>query len=170
MRRTDRVRDGETPQALGIRLGVPLCMILRANRLLCAAWLTPGREIDVPQGDFCMGDAFPCPADLVRTQAREEKTEICIVQEGDSVRSLARALGTSERLLLRARKEKGVLRDGERIVLEATKCSGRIKTVLPGEDIEEFCKRCAVEMESAAGLNELQNGRIWPGMRLVLPE
>lgn len=69
--RTDTVRDGESLQTLSARLGVPGCMILRANRLFSPAWLLPGREIEVPEGAFCLTDEFLCPVAALNTPARE---------------------------------------------------------------------------------------------------
>ena len=68
----DVVREGEGLDALSARLGAPGCMILRANRLFSPAWLMPGRMIQVPEGDFCQGDDFPCPVEALDYTAREE--------------------------------------------------------------------------------------------------
>ena len=46
--KTTIIREGETLGMLSARLGVPGCMILRANGLFSEAWLLPGRHIDVP--------------------------------------------------------------------------------------------------------------------------
>ena len=54
------VAPNETPALLSARAGVPVCAILRANRLFSPAWLLPGREIDMP--DDCASSDFPCPA------------------------------------------------------------------------------------------------------------
>lgn len=66
------MREGETLGQLSARLGVPGCMILRANRLFSAAWLLPGREIVVPGDDFCLADDFPCPVGALHRPARED--------------------------------------------------------------------------------------------------
>jgi len=66
------VREGEGLDALSARLGVPGCMLLRANRLFSPAWLMPGRMIRVPEGGFCRGDDFPCPVEALDHTAREE--------------------------------------------------------------------------------------------------
>ena len=65
----DRVREGETLGEMSARLGVPACMLLRANRVFSPAWLLPGREICVPSGAFCEEDGFICPALAVRVAA-----------------------------------------------------------------------------------------------------
>ena len=67
--RMDRVLDGETLQALSARLGVPGCMLLRANRLFSPAWLLAGREIAVPDGAFCLTDDFICPVAALHVPA-----------------------------------------------------------------------------------------------------
>lgn len=62
--------DGETLDALSLRLGVPGCMILRANRVFSPAWLLPGREIDVPDPLFCLLDDGECPVAALMRPAR----------------------------------------------------------------------------------------------------
>lgn len=69
--RQDRVGDNETLDMLSLRLGVPGCMLLRANRVFSEAWLLPGREIDVPEGEFCLWDDFICPVLALHRPARE---------------------------------------------------------------------------------------------------
>ncbi len=71
----DVVREGEGLDALSARLGVPGCMLLRANRLFSPAWLLPGREIEVPDGDFCRYDDYPCPVGALYRPVREEQEE-----------------------------------------------------------------------------------------------
>lgn len=69
--REDRILEGETLDALSARLGVPGCMLLRANRLYSPAWLLPGRVIWVPDGQFCLTDSFPCPVEALDRPAGE---------------------------------------------------------------------------------------------------
>ena len=57
--RSDCVLAGESLNDLSARLGVPACMLMRANGLFSPAWLLPGREVLVPEGE-CGGE-FPCP-------------------------------------------------------------------------------------------------------------
>ena len=59
--RWDSVYEGETLNELSARLGVPACMLMRANRIFSSAWLLPGREILVPDRDFCWWDTGLCP-------------------------------------------------------------------------------------------------------------
>ncbi len=66
------MQDGEGLDALSARLGVPGCMLMRANRLFSPAWLMPGRVIRVPEGDFCRTDDFICPVQALDKTAREE--------------------------------------------------------------------------------------------------
>lgn len=168
--RTDRVRDGEGPERLSARIGVPVCMILRANRLVSAMWLVPGREIEVPEADFCEKDAFVCPVKMVCMPARETPGEVCIAQSGDTIGSMAEAMGTAERILWRARWKNGALCEGERLIVDREQCSRRIGSVLPGETAERFCERFHADLAETMRLNGLKDGRVWPGMRLILPD
>jgi len=162
---------GETPAMLSARTGVPVCMLLRANRLVSPAWLLPGREISIPRGEFCEKDAFPCPKKLLDAEAAEEKTEVCIVECRDTVSSVACAFGTTERLVLLSRRRYDPLQEGERILIGSALCNRRVGTVLPGETLAEACRRLgANDLQAAVRLNRLEDGRVWPGMRLILPD
>ena len=70
------ILEGETLDQLSARLGVPGCMLLRANRLFSAAWLMPGREIVVPEDTFCHDDDFPCPVGALNRPS-------CVQETGD---------------------------------------------------------------------------------------
>ena len=165
------VRNGETPEMLSARCGVPICMLLRANRLVCATWLLPGREIIIPKADFCENDAFPCPAGLFDTAARDEQMEICVADAMDTIASFSRAMGTTERLVLLNRGKEGPLREGERILLKKNICKKRIRSVLPGDTLTAFCMRHKnADAEALARLNRIEDSRIWPGMRVILPD
>ncbi len=67
--RWDLVYEGETLSQLSARLGVPACMLMRANRIFSEAWLLPGREILVPDLDFCDWDEGVCPREAFGTPA-----------------------------------------------------------------------------------------------------
>ena len=73
--RWDSVYEGETLSALSARLGVPACMLMRANRIWSEAWLLPGREILVPDADFCHRDSGVCPREAMQTRARRTPGE-----------------------------------------------------------------------------------------------
>ncbi len=166
----DRIRENETPELLSARLGAPVCAILRANRLTIASWLIPGREIEIPSADLCKDDAFPCPVLLMHTKAKAKQTEVVIAGVGDTIPSLARQMGTSERLLLLARGNAGPLCEGERICIAAEYCKKRIGSVLPNETVLRFCERLKIaDAEELCRLNEISGTKIWPGMRLIMP-
>ena len=69
--RWDLVYEGENLSSLSARLGVPACMLMRANRLFSEAWLLPGRELMVPDLDFCDWDEGACPREAVKMQAKK---------------------------------------------------------------------------------------------------
>jgi hypothetical protein len=47
----------------------------------------------------------------------------------------------------------------------------RIRSVLPGDTLTAFCKRHKnADAEALARLNRIEDGLIWPGMRLILPD
>ena len=81
--RWDLVYEGETLSDLSARLGVPACMLMRANRIWSEAWLLPGREITVPDLDFCDWDEGICPREAVNTPAMRLPCVRGAVSEGD---------------------------------------------------------------------------------------
>lgn len=110
------VAAGETAQALARRLGLPLCMVLRANGLFSAAWLLPGREVNVPEKDFCVGSDFPCPARAVCLMATERRLYLRRVDEPRQ--AAARALGVPLRMIPRHRRAFSVPMTGSQWRLE----------------------------------------------------
>jgi hypothetical protein len=74
--RWDYVYEGENLNALSVRLGVPACMLMRANGIYSEAWLLPGRRIAVPDRDFCWWDRGSCPAKAIRRKAAERNSEV----------------------------------------------------------------------------------------------
>lgn len=72
---TDFVREGEDLGALSKRLGIPGCMLMRANRIYSPAWLLPGREINVPEIGFCVLDKEACPVKAFATRAKKMSPE-----------------------------------------------------------------------------------------------
>ncbi len=63
------IKEGESPGDLSARMGLPVCVLLRANRLYSTAWLLPGRELFVPEADFCGRDVGACPLRMAEVPA-----------------------------------------------------------------------------------------------------
>ena len=92
--KTTVVREGETLGMLSARLGVPGCMILRANALFCEAWLLPGREIDVPSADYCTQAQSPCPVQALHEPALEARRGAALtLRAPETAQALAARLG-----------------------------------------------------------------------------
>ena len=85
--RTDFVLEGEGLNELSARLRVPACMLMRANGLYSPAWLLPGREIIVPEGQ-CRGP-IPCPRE---TFARAIGADEAFLHPGEDTAALCRRL------------------------------------------------------------------------------
>ena len=165
--RMERIAEEEEPERFAARLGAPLCAVLRANRLTNPAWLAPGQAARVPEPGFCAREAFPCPARLFDAPARERPAEAFAAEPGDTLASVARALGTSERLILLALgRRSGPLREGERFLLDRDQTGARPRAVLPGERLEDLTRDPA----EAARINRLEGAKLYPGTRVVLPE
>ena len=70
------ILEDESVDELCIRIGVPVCMLLRANSVFSTAWLLPGQEIMVPTDEFCLHSDFPCPTQALFTPARRTTQEM----------------------------------------------------------------------------------------------
>ena len=142
------VLEGETAWALARRVDRPLCMLLRANRLFSGAWLLPGREIEVPRGDFCRTSRFPCPARAARLPAVEQR--LYLARSGETREEIARACGVPARMIA-----------GSNRALRLTVCPDgwRIHTVKPGEYVND------ARVRAVNGLF----GDIFPGTQILTP-
>ena len=91
------IREGETLDMLSARLHVPGCMILRANGLFSPAWLLPGRQIVVPDSDYCARAENACPVRALNQPAMSR-------QEGYALRLVRgeRADSLCDRLMCEA--------------------------------------------------------------------
>ncbi len=145
------VAPNETPALLSARAGVPVCAILRANRLFSPAWLLPGREIDVP--DDCAAIDFPCPALAARVPARARRLFY------GSAREIARASGLPLRAVLAHSNERAPWNAPRALTLPEIDARWRIRTILPGE-------APALTLSERA-VNALW-GAAYPGMKILL--
>lgn len=102
--KTTRIREGENLAMLSARLGVPGCMILRANGLFSEAWLLPGRLIEAPEKGYCAQAETPCPVRALGEEAMPVRPgDAWTLTRAEEAVSLARRLNRpagSLRLLL----------------------------------------------------------------------
>ncbi len=168
--RWDVVREGESLSMLSARLARPGCMLMRANRIYSPAWLLPGREIVVPDEDFCLWDSFRCPVQAVKCPATERRRRAeKVVGLGDSVTSLARETGLTERMVYRAAKRsRGTLPLGLRLRLPVPPQGCVCVNALPGMRLEDLARRYGVQAFEIRQLNDVW-GPVLPGMRLLIP-
>ena len=142
------VRDGETAQALAQRVHRPLCMLLRANRVFSGAWFLPGREIEVPSGDFCGTSDFPCPSRVARLPAVEKR--LYLARAGETREEIARACGVPARMIPAGQRA---------LCLPVCPDGWRIRTVKPGESVSDPYIR------AVNGLSD----KVLPGTRILSP-
>ena len=100
------VREGETLERLSVRTGIPACMLMRANGLFSPGWLLPGREISVPEADFCR-KAPPgiCPVRACTLPSWNAGDRIIRSATPEDMRRIARESGLPPRLHLLARAQ-----------------------------------------------------------------
>lgn len=145
------VAPNETPALLSARVGVPVCAILRANRLFSPAWLLPGREIDVP--DVCAPMDFPCPALAVRIPAHT-----CRLFYG-AAKEIACASGLPLRAVLAHAGRRVPWDVPLALALPEIDARWRLRTILPGE--------APALTPSERAVNALW-GAAYPGMKMLL--
>ena len=118
--RTDVIREGETLDRLSARLGLPGCMLLRANGLYSPAWLLPGREIRVPEPGWCAGrQGFICPVRALRLPCRPPgfrgQTRTIHARWGEGWPELAQRCGAGAEALMRLNRYWGEPLPGMRL-------------------------------------------------------
>ena len=113
------VLPGEDLTALSARLGVPPCMLMRANGLFSPAWLLPGREVIAPEG-ACGGD-FPCPREVFHRVVGQwvpaARRAVCALPL-DTAASLAARWGLSEARLRALNRLEGCVYPGMKLYLD----------------------------------------------------
>ncbi len=160
------VADGETPQALSLRLSRPLCMILRANGVFSSAWLYPGTEINVPDADYCAKSSNACPTRVMN--APPTRRRVYIIADGETLEDVCRATGLPERCVL---ANAGLARfencAGRTVCLPVPAPDSRTRTVKP----EETLASIAPDTETALRIRALNSvwGNVYPGMKLLIP-
>ncbi|MDO4357887.1 MAG: hypothetical protein Q4E13_15400 [Clostridia bacterium] len=143
------IGEGESPGELSARLRRPICVLLRANRLYSTAWLLPGRELFVPEADFCGRDVGPCPLRMVEISAERFAQGICP--------------GMPERLQLWSRTH------GGRILPEwAGQPDGAALTLRPFESVAGLAKRGGSDEATVRRWNRYYGGAC-PGVQLFVP-
>ncbi len=164
--RWDSVYEGESLEQLSARLKRPACMLLRANRLFSAAWLLPGREILVPDPDFCAKDQGICPAVALNLPARSERSVWHRVFPGETAAQIAARYGITPRMVLcAAGRTGGALPEGLRLRLPLPPRGACAHTVLPGERAGDLAG--SLTETEFRRLNGLW-GPLLPGMRVLI--
>ena len=149
----------ESAQAMALRLGVPLCMLLRANGVVSGAWIETGDEVSIPDENTCMRNDFPCPKDFVKAEIPERIGYI--VENGDTVKSISEKMHLPVRLVISLLKPRGV-KAGEGIFLPFREENMKIITVSIHTTWRDF--------ENAPAVMLLNNHftRLYPGMKLLI--
>jgi len=157
------IRAGESPEELSERLNVPVCMLLRANGLFSPAWLLEGREIHVPDGEYCLHAEFPCPALLMRIPAAERAC--LIIRKDDSAGDIASLLSVPVRVVLACAGEKDLKNSEGRVLDVPLPPEGsRICTVQPGDTFASFSRGREMYLRSVNALW----GPLYPGMKVLI--
>ena len=114
--RSDYVLEGETLDMLALRLRVPACAIMRFNGLYSPAWLLPGREIIVPEGECAVG--FPCPRQSFARPVRPDRPRRTVTAGPfDTAASLAAKYHEDEAELRRENRLDGCVYPGMELLV-----------------------------------------------------
>ena len=161
--RTDFVLEGEGLNELSARLRVPACMLMRANGLYSPAWLLPGREIIVPEGQ-CRGP-IPCPRE---TFARAIGADEAFLHPGEDTAALCRRLRLPVRLALLAFERRGgELREGETIDMSRYPARRRVYAC-GAEDTAAGVAALFGLSETKLRADNALMGAVYPGMELLI--
>ncbi len=151
--------ENEGAQDLALRLGCPLCMLLRANGVLSGAWIEMSKDVVLPDGNTCIDNDFPCPVDFAKAEIPERVGYI--IKEGDTAESISEEFHLPARLVLSLLKPQG-LQAGEGIFLPKREKNMKIVTVSIHTTWRDF--------ENAPAIMLLNNhfARLYPGMKLLI--
>lgn len=162
------MREGDTLNALSARYRAPACAILRANRVFSPAWLSPGREILIPDARFCQRDGFPCPVQAARQRARQPRPcAVHIVHGQESAAAVARAYGLPERLVYLAAGRADGPQNGQELLLPLPAASARLHIARPGETLRQVARANDTDEETIRRENCLW-GPLLPGMKILV--
>ena len=165
------IGEKDTPQSLSARYGVPYCAILRANRICSDAWMMPGREIVIPDKDFCEKDGFICPCIGVNILAEEARACVHVrVKEGDTAASLARKYRLPVRLIcLASGCSDGKIPSGAEFIVQIPLQNEKIYAAAPMDSLCELAKKWGCSEEELRRENRLW-GPLLPGMQILYSE
>ena len=153
------VYESDVESDLSARAGMPVCMLLRANGVLSAAWLKTKGEADVPDSFDCERSPSPCPR--AAAVARIPERIGYIVEKGDTYSSLAAQFHLPERLVRVCIGENGLF-EGNGIVLPLRRADMREHIVSPGE------KWMNIDSSDHAMLLNGHFAPLYPGMKILI--
>ncbi len=165
------LKDGDTLDSISESCGLPACMIMRANRLLSPAWLLTGREVLIPDGDFCNRDRGQCPIIAMRCSAKAADADNTIIIDDDmDVSSISRTYKLPERLIYKACGLKcGQVPSGMAITLPIYEFKTKLIVVQPLENLTDIATKYGCDADEIYSMNQLDSP-IMPGMRLIIPD
>lgn len=143
---THILRRGETPEQLSARYGVPVCMLMKANR---GRQMAPGRALIIPERGSCGGRSYR-------------------VKKGDTLYSIAQKNNTTMYDL--SKENPGVFSGGlaDGMVIRLPEAS-RIYTCGVLDTVQSVCERFGIAEEALRSCNPLEKN-LYQGLQLKIPE
>jgi len=154
----------DTLETLSARYGVPVCMIVRANRLGEGNSLHYGQRLQIPPADYCARMAESETTPEVRGEERRY-----LVQQGDTVYSIAERFNTTMGMVLEANQatDPTQIRPGQEIVVPCLPDGFVVYSLQPMDTLELVAERFGVSKQSILRQNRI--GGVYPGMQLIIP-
>ncbi len=169
--RTYRVRRGDSLSRIASRFGVRESELVALNGLRSRHRIRAGQVLKLPVRAGRVVPSQP-PAAL-------PKDGLYTVQRGDTVSSIARRFGVSERDLLSTNhlRDRNRIRAGQVLELPGGAVSARpelaragVYTVRRGDTLDGIARRFGVTRSALVALNGIRNAhRLQPGQRITIP-
>ena len=153
------IYEEDTPSDISLRAGMPVCMLLRMNGVLSAAWLKTQKSASIIEGFSCGKSSFPCPRDFVKARIHEKTG--CIPCKDDTAKSIAQKYRVPERLVKSLLQKNGT-GDGRAILIPKAGKDMKIHLVSVFETWKSF-----QDYESLMLLNDYF-GPLYPGMKILV--
>ena len=156
---THRLRRSDSLESLSAQYRVPVCMIVRANMLGDGRLFADCLEIKIPHRCHCN-----------RCAEVEAESARYIVQPSDTLYGIARGVGLTMRILMKANgmEDPEDIKPGDALIIP--RLTGEVTCVRDGESMDDIARHFCISTARLRQANYVSPREdINPGMLLLIP-
>ena len=168
------VREGDTYAAIANAYDVPVILLMQANKGFNRR-LTVGDSLMIPEfvrnsKSASRGKSDKSVAAKSKTEKKNEKVSLYVVQAGDNLTAIARKFGTSVAKIqsLNNMGQSTNLSVGQRLKVDGSAEEVRIHVVKKGEGLWDISRQYNVTIEEIVKWNDLKDTKIKVGEKLKI--